>query len=362
MRRLALGLALLPVLACMGDVAIEEPVSLWSSRDVVPERTFLREAVDTLWKIGGKADTTLLNPMWLDAGDDGVTVWDEGRKAIVRISRDGSVQWSFGREGDGPGEFRTVRGIAHLAGGGAAAVDVVTRRLTLVDPNGGLVGQAGFDAAPFKVSALPDGGVVVLIDRTDPFVLFDESGTVAGSAGFPWKGYAELSTIARQGRVQGVRGGWVFGFTAGNGWWRFREGGGAEGFPYAEHTDFPVIRTTVGRSNEGGVVSTVTTSAPATKYVSSALGFGVRGDTLFVHYGGGTRYRWRLLDRFRVDDGTYLGSARLPLAPQKIAVGPDAMYALTLEARMYPTLTALRRHAKEDILAQDANHKPIPLS
>lgn len=344
---------LLLVAACSNDAVTIAPASLWSDQDMIPRRQFHREAVDTVWEVGGEADTTFLNPRWLAAGAAGVTVWDDGRKAVVRVSRSGSVQWSFGREGAGPGEFRTVRDVAHLAGGGAAVVDAENRRLTIVNPNGELAVEASLgNASPLSVSARPGGGVVVLTDQPDePFVSFDESGVAGGAVAFPWGGYGELPPIARQGKVQGVQGvregGWVFGFTAGNGWWRFADRGPpAQGFPYAEHVDFPATVNTVRRSTgDDGVVTEVRESVPAAPgYAESAKSFGGRGDTLFVHFGGGSRYRWRVVDLFSVDSGTYRGSLRLPVVARQIAVGPDVIYAL--KEALYPTLVALRRRAE----------------
>lgn len=324
--------------ACSGGGATESPSLIWSEQDVAP-RTPLPMAFDTVWRIGGETDTTLLQPMWLSAGSEGVTVWDEGRKGIVRISREGAVLWRFGREGDGPGEFRSVRGIAHLPDGRVAVADNTSRRLTIIDANGKMIGEVGIQRNAFDVAGLPDGGMVVFTEDDPAFLLFDESGAPAGALGFPHEGYRDLSSFSRQGRLQGTAEGWVFGFTAGNGWWRFGDGGNdTEGFPYAEHTDFPELRTIVSRSVENGVVK-MTRSTRAAAYAASALSLGARGDTLFVHYGGKTEYRRRTLDLFGLSNGAYLGSARLPFASSQLAVGPDRVYALGRE--LFPALIAL---------------------
>ena len=330
--------------ACSRDGATASPSSIWSEQDV-GQRTPLPMVFDTVWRIGGEADTTLLQPMWLSAGSEGVTVWDEGRKAIVRISREGAVLWSFGREGEGPGEFRSVRGIAHLPDGQVVVADNANRRLTIVDANGSIIGEVGMEVNAFDVAGLPDGGVVVFTEDDPAFLLFDESGAPAGILSFPHEGYRDLSSFSRQGRVQGTGKGWVFGFTAGNGWWRFGEGGDdAEGFPYAEHTDFPELRTVVSRSVENGIVKT-TRSTRAAAYAPSAMSLGARGDTLFVHFGGQTRYRRRTLDLFGLSNGAYLGSVRLPFASSQLAVAPDRVYALG--RGLFPALIALTLNPHE---------------
>ena len=328
--------------ACARDF-VTESTSLWRARDVVSERTFLPAAFDTVWRIGGSADTTFLNPVRLDAGPEGVTVWDDGRRAIIRVSPEGNVAWSFGRDGEGPGEFRLVRTIAHLAGGGAAAVDNMTMRLTVVDAIGQMTGVASIGGAvnPFSVAGLPNGGVVVFVESlgdppTPSFLFFDKTGAPAGSLDFPWERFHDIPLIARQGRVQGTADGWVFGFTAGNGWWSFEENGDAERFPYAEHTEFPAIRTYVdGRGR------LVRMEPVVMSYVTSARSFGARGDTLFVHFNGSSASaRLRALDLFSVGVGNYLGTVVLPSRVVEVAIGPDVIY--TLHFNPYPVLTALR--------------------
>lgn len=354
LRPVGCPLALPALLAGLSCTAFDEevqtdPPELWSDEDAVAERTFLPAVMDSLWSIGGTAaDTLLLNPFWLSAGAEGVTLWDEGRKAVVRISAEGEPLWTFGREGGGPGEFRTVRGVAHLPGGGVAVVDNVNERLTIIDREGRLAGETNLSGmAPESVASLYDGGLVVLTGSDDPaFLVADENGVVVDSMGFPSRPYRDLSPMARQGRVVGAGAGWVFGFTVGNGWWRMGGDRDAEGFPYAEHADFPGIETTVREAVVDG--RTVTTrSTRTTESVSTARGFGVRGDTLFVHYHGETNARGYLLDLFSLADGSYLGSVLLPAWARSVAVGPDAIY--TLAADPFPVLTAFRMTVGEGV-------------
>ena len=341
-------LACLSCTACDAEVQTD-PRELWSEEDVVAERTFLPAVMDSLWSIGGTAaDTLLLDPSWLSAGPEGVTLWDRGRDAVIRISAEGELLWTFGREGGGPGEFRTVRGIVQLPGGGAAVVDNVNERLTVIDRDGRLVGETNLSGlAPESVASLRDGGLVVLTRLDEPaFLVSEENGVAVDSMGFPSQPYRDLSPMARQGRVIGAGAGWVFGFTVGNGWWRMGGGRDAEGFPYAEHADFPGIETIVSEAVvDGRTVTTRTTRA--TERVSTAMGFGARGDTLFVHYYGESNVRGYLLDLFSLADGSYLGSVLLPAWARSLAIGPDAIY--TLAADPFPVLTALRMTVGEEV-------------
>lgn len=335
--------------AACGEEVRSDPREFWSDEDVVAERTFLPAELDSLWSIGGTAaDTLLLNPSRLSAGAEGVTLWDGGRNAVIRISAQGEALWTFGRQGGGPGEFRTVRGIAQLPGGGVAVVDNVNERLTLVDRDGRLAGETNLSGmAPESVASLDDGSLVMLTRLAEPaFLVADVNGAVVDSVDFASRPYLDLSLMARQGRVVGTGSGWVFGFTAGNGWWRIGGDRAAEGFPYAEHADFPGLVTTVGEAVVDGRVATVR-STRAAERVSTAMGFGVRGDTLFVHYYGETEYRGYLLDLFSLAEGFYIGSALLPEWARAVAIGPDAIY--TLRSDPFPVLTAYRMTIGEDV-------------
>ena len=347
MRHCILLLLGLPGAACSRDFVRETPPR-WRESDVVSERTFLPEAFDTLWQIGGAADTILLDPLFLSAGPGGVTVWDAGRSAALRISREGVRLWSFGRQGGGPGEFRSVSDIAHLPNGGVALVDDVNRRLTIVEPNGEMAGETGLgNATPQSVAGLPDGNLIVLVgSATEPFLLFDETGSVVDSLGFPWEAYRDIPLIARQGKVLGTAQGWIFGFTAGNGWWRFGAGSDPEGFPYAEHTEFPAVRTLVSRSIVNGRTVVATRTRPEPPYILSAASFGARKDTLFVHYAMSTATGdwWRLLDLFAVGTGAYIATVRLPHRARRVAIGYDVIYAL--HATPHPVLAAMQRHGQ----------------
>lgn len=354
LRPLGRPLALPVLLAGLSCMAFDEdvqsdPRELWSEEDVVAERTFLPADMDSLWSIGGtEADTFLLNPYWLSAGPEGVTLWDEGRNAVIRISAEGELLWTFGREGGGPGEFRTVRGIAQLPDGGAAVVDNVNERLTIIDGEGRLAGETNLSGlAPESVASLYDGSLVVLTRLAEPaFLISDENGVVVDSMGFPSRPYRDLSPMARQGKVIGAGAGWVFGFTVGNGWWRIGGNRDAEGFPYAEHADFPGIETTVSEAVVDGQRVT-TRSTRTTERVTTAMNFGARGDTVFVHYYGESNVRGYLLDLFSLADGSYLGSVLLPARARSLTIGPDAVY--TLAADPFPVLTAFRMTVGEGV-------------
>jgi hypothetical protein len=321
----------------------QEHADYWSERDVVSQRLFLPADIQVEWSIGGTAgDTLLMNPRLLSAGLEGVSVWDEGQKSVVRISPQGTHLWSFGRSGGGPGEYRSVQSIAPLPGGGVATLDRGNRRLLFVDRHGQMVAEASLGSwHSFSMAVMPTGGLVVVTDSPDfPFLLLDDAGLVLDSLAFPWEPYRDLPIMARQGMVVGGSSGWIFGFTSGNGWWHFQEESDdiAFAFPYAEHASFPATVTSITRSVKDGRLRQVRTTRLAQR-VSSARGLGVRGDTLFVHFNGRTDHRRRVLDLFDTTDGTYYGSVRLPRRADRVAIAPDAVY--TLHADPFPVITRI---------------------
>ena len=119
----------------------------------------------------------------------------DGNSREVRVfSATGEFQASFGGQGDGPGEFRTLRRIENagdtlLAFGGA--------RVTVVAPDLSVVRTFGVDRFTTDVHyldgrailpelnrpVLPQDGLTGLVWRPEPLVLFDLEGTLIDSIG-----------------------------------------------------------------------------------------------------------------------------------------------------------------------------------
>jgi len=73
----------------------------------------------------------------------------------------GAPTRSFGRGGEGPGEFGFVSGIAVLPDGGVLVSDMMTPRLTAFGPDGVLRGTTRLDAPIMRLRASPDGRHIV---------------------------------------------------------------------------------------------------------------------------------------------------------------------------------------------------------
>jgi hypothetical protein len=76
----------------------------------------------------------------------------------------GELEARWGRPGEGPGEFRILQGVGHLAGDTAWAYDFALRRVTLLDPSAGVVEVETLEPAPLRalaVSSAPSGGWIL---------------------------------------------------------------------------------------------------------------------------------------------------------------------------------------------------------
>ena len=103
---------------------------------------------------------------------------------------DGAFVQTLGREGDGPGEYRSIRRIDVLPGDTLELFDVRLRRRTTLSPDHTFLASQSYEAAGFPGSArLPDGRLVLRQHiRTPervgyPFQLVDRSGKIVRSLG-----------------------------------------------------------------------------------------------------------------------------------------------------------------------------------
>lgn len=70
-------------------------------------------------------------------GEDGrIYIADTQAKEVRIFSAEGDYLSRFGRDGDGPGEFRNISGLGRAPGGGIAALDGSLARVSLFDPEG----------------------------------------------------------------------------------------------------------------------------------------------------------------------------------------------------------------------------------
>ncbi len=89
--------------------------------------------------------------------DGAVLVADGGSQEIRAFGADGALLWRAGGEGEGPGEFQGLAGLHLLPGDSLAVSDTRHRRVTVLDPDGGLVRTYRPEPRPGAAMAAPVG-------------------------------------------------------------------------------------------------------------------------------------------------------------------------------------------------------------
>ncbi|HYW08725.1 MAG TPA: hypothetical protein VE913_17315 [Longimicrobium sp.] len=301
-------------------------------------REVLAEAWDTLWTVGASAnDTVLLNPYLVAASDSGVYLFDGGNHSVLALGPEGGVRWRFGRQGSGPDEFRGVRDLKTGSDGSVLVLDPRNGRIIRLNAAGGVRSRIPLGATGHaeQLASLDSGRIVLLtMDPARAFAIMDSVGNVRERFSLPWAGFAALDQIARQGLIApSGGGGWIFGFSMGDGWFTFNGSASVGSASYVEHTDFPAVKTT---------------SAGATQMAEynacSACSASVSDSTLYVHFGGYGPHPESVIDLYHVNARRYLGSFILPMKATAIAAAGDRIYALRDDP--YPMLLALRPRTK----------------
>jgi hypothetical protein len=306
-----------------------------SGGDSQLERTYAVAKWDTVWRVGGDAqDSTLFKPFLVAASEDMVYLYDAGVQRLTALSAvDGSIRWTFGRAGAGPDEFRGVRDIKAVPGGGVAILDPRNNRIVELDAAGAVRRRIPIESVGHAEQLVPienDRFVLLTMTPDSAFAVLDAGGRVVDRMSLPWAGFAKLDPIARQGYLAGRGGQWVFGFSFGDGWFAFDDVS-PRSFTgrYLEHTEFPELETT----GQGATKMAEYSSC-------SACSIAFSDSLVFVHFGGYGNTPKAIVDRFRFVDGKYLGSYQLPLRATVVEVDQDRVYALAEDP--YPVLLALR--------------------
>jgi hypothetical protein len=107
-------------------------------------------------------DEIFVSPVAVAVGPDGVRYVLDSRDArIARFDRSGRYLGSFGRSGDGPGEFRAPTDMTLLPDGTLAVVDFELLRLSLFSLDGRFLDSAFLKLTPGQVKARSDGKLYI---------------------------------------------------------------------------------------------------------------------------------------------------------------------------------------------------------
>jgi hypothetical protein len=213
--KLAAALGMVFLTACSQERAVEPSVAV---RDSAGVRIVENRGVDALPALAWRVDEAPLVDIGGEGGpalhqvtdacrlaDGRIVVASSGTQQLHVFTADGQPLRALGRDGDGPGEFRSIFFVGCMPGDSVAAWDPLSYRLSVFDPGGGFarsVTPAASSGAPLPrvLGLLPGGRFVVTVSNGAPripqpgrsardtveFRVVDASGAAAGSLGrFP---------------------------------------------------------------------------------------------------------------------------------------------------------------------------------
>jgi hypothetical protein len=152
---------------------------LWADRETSPIRFELEQ---TYGSDGFPEEAMLGNPFGLGVAVDAqsnVYVLDPQIFRLVAFAPDGSVRWTAGREGEGPGELNRPSGLALNGAGTLAIMNQGRTRIDLWNTDGEYVGAHSLQAPPLDLEEIRFPGISGFLDP-DRLVL---ESSVLGSLG-----------------------------------------------------------------------------------------------------------------------------------------------------------------------------------
>jgi hypothetical protein len=191
-------------------------------------------------------------------------------------------------------------------------------RITIVHADGRVRQRIGLAHLPatYGACAFGDGTWLLLTADSTALWRIGPRGEVRWRRPLPWPQVTAWPELARQGLLLPTPQGCVVAMAFGPGWATIdREGRLTTAIPYRETAPSPRRRRVRG----GEVLaSKAPLVADATRH----------GDTLDLLVAGRTADAWRMLDRYHVRTGAYLGSVRLPGPVRAIAAEPLGWVAI----------------------------------
>lgn len=302
----------------------------------------IREVTDTVLVVGGtEGDTTFFTPTMLAYFGDRLAVWDRDRSQVAGLSPEGFVVWRYGRPGSGPDEFAGVTQIAADDENRVWVLDANNARVSILDEDGRLVRAFRMPDVGFADRLMPLGDGQALLMGLDPMLhVIDEHGNLLGSKPHPYASYGSLHPISAYNR--GIHDldsdSTVFFFYYGGGFARTdRSLGGVPTLrTYVESIPFPEVTIERSEGADGSVTTSSSVNATRLAVTAGAAADGV----LSLLFQGDTEYGNRLIDRYSIGSGDYLGSLLLPDTARAIAVRGDLIAAIV--ENPYPAIVVRR--------------------
>lgn len=326
------------VVACEG-----ERLPAWEEDDRPPatERAFRAAAWDTLFRLGGTLQDTLLQaPARLAADPRGVFVADAYAGRLLRVDRAGRLLWAWGRRGSGPDELERPRHLSVDARGRVWVLDLENARVVVLGADGqreASLSLAEVGSRPDAIVPRPDGGVLVLSDHPERSItVLDATSGVVDRRSFPWAGFRHLPPLASQmvaaSEPEGER--WVAAFSMADGFFPFEgsEWSRVRGW-YVE--PIPATKVTVEhRRSRDREQTTAWIEEPHFAAVDVSLD----GDRILVLFHGKSTVASRVVDIYSHSTGEYLESLLLPSAVTALAYADSVYYGVVSDP--YPAIVA----------------------
>ncbi len=263
-------------------------------------------------------------------------VVDRGANTIRTINDDGTAAWSFGRSGEGPGEFGFIQDIDVTSSGEIMVLDRRLNRATWIDGrNGELLATIGlsigevYGILPYRESR----GALIVPGTGKETVLWNrvsEQGRILETAEMPLPCVHNLAceffttTTGNRGSAVAFRWSSSLIFLDPDGSVRLAtEGIEQIAFPEMKTYEVPSLSARVTRVDPMADEAVSTLAANETR--------------LFVLALGATEHRGRVVDSYAVASGEYLGSFLFPHDLDGIAVLSDGRLA-TLDSDFLPTV------------------------
>jgi hypothetical protein len=301
------------------------------------DRKFSKVRWDTVWfRPGSERDTTLLLPTMIAADRRGVYALDiAGPRVVAFRATGGALEWMVGHSGGGPGEFRAPSSLSLTADGSIVVTDARGARLSVFRADGTLKRTIPLGEEPntLRTCALSPGQFLVkqLVDGTPPIAQIDTDGVVGRRYALPWGQLRKLSSIV--GQVELVPGEdapvCMMATIFGPGFAIVDSGGIGAVHPYVESFAPPDV-----------IASPDHRSFRLKDRRIAALSVAEEHDTIAVLFEGLTRDRDKLLDFYRMGDGAYLGSVRLPHREKYMALADGTYYFLDYRDGLYDLVAA----------------------
>ena len=303
------------------------------------DRVLQPVAFDTLWSLGEQDDSSfglLWSPGSVPGG--GLYVADIVNARLHYVDAAGKLVWSYGRRGQGPGELLEVRVLDVDAHGNAVIIDNVNRRIVTVGREGKLIRERPLPVEMGHSSAIAvlGNGDLAVAHTLGPWTLLSSDGDLLDPVEPPWEGFADKPFLELVGQAIAIRGTdrWVYSFDTAGEWIVFDGAEVVARHPHIEH--LPFSGTQVTEAPTGGIMTSYDGSPTHT-----TLDLAVKEDTLFVLFQGATQHRGRIVDKYDVNSGDYLGSILLPSRASGVAVGDDGRIFTVSDSQLYFSITAL---------------------